>query len=200
MQAWPLCPRALRQPYPTSRMWRHVQVAISSMGVALKHAHLEARASGDFGHGLSPEPSRIPPAPTSGRSPQTSRCCFDDIYKLQQCLRGHFVHVQLRSHLQPRASTRQGFVLCGQIPRTTRICNIPGAAAHRITFCSCSSAYVATLSTSSWTAQPGTHAPSIWISARFAGLRCEHAVCTMRLSFMRYTIAGEEPRAPRPVP
>ena len=180
-------------------------------------AHVEARASGVFVHGRSPqaracrgtckwrlrpwaEPSRIPPAPTSGRSPQTSRCCFDDIYKLQQCLRGHFVHVQLGSHLQPRASTRQGLVLCGQIPRTTRICNIPGAAAHRITFCSCSSAYVATLSTSSWTAQPGTHAPSIWISARFAGLRCEHAVCTMRLSFMRYTIGGEEPRAPRPVP
>ena len=97
MQAWPLCPRALRQPYPTSRMWRHVQVAISSMGVALKHAHVEARASGDFGHGRSPEPSRIPPAPTSGRSPQTSRCCFDDIYKLQQCIRGHFVHEQLDS-------------------------------------------------------------------------------------------------------
>ena len=59
VQAWPLCPRALRQPYPTSRMWRHVQVAISSMGVALKHAHLEARASGDFGHGPSPQGSRL---------------------------------------------------------------------------------------------------------------------------------------------
>ena len=68
------------------------------------------------------------------------------------------------------------------------------------TFRSCTSAYVATLSTSSWTAPPRIHAPSIWISARFVGLRCEHAVCTMRLSFMRYTMAGEEPRALRPVP
>ena len=59
MQAWPLCPRALRQPYPTSRMWRHVQVAISSMGVALKHAHLKERASGDFGHGPSLQGSRL---------------------------------------------------------------------------------------------------------------------------------------------
>ena len=59
VQAWPLCPRALRQPYPTSRMWRHVQVATSSMGGALKHAHVEARASGDFGHGRSPQGSRL---------------------------------------------------------------------------------------------------------------------------------------------
>ena len=143
VQAWPLCPRALRQPYPTSRMWRHVQVATSSMGGALKHAHVEARASGDFGH---------------GRSPQGSR---------------------LRQHLGG-ARKPHAVVL--------------------MTFKCCSSACVATLSTSSWTAQPGTHAPSIWISTRFAGLRCEHAVCTMTLSFMRYTIGGEEPRAPRPVP
>ena len=126
VQAWPLCPRALRQPYPTSRMWRHVQVATAAMGGA--------------------------------RSPQGSR---------------------LRQHLGG-ARKPHAVVL--------------------MTFTSCSSAYVATLSTSSWTAQPGTHAPSIWISARFAGLRCEHAVCTMRLSFMRYTIGGAEPRAPRPVP
>ena len=59
VQAWPLCPRAIRQPYPTSRMWRHVQVATSSMGGALKHAHVEARASGDFGHGRSPQGSRL---------------------------------------------------------------------------------------------------------------------------------------------
>ena len=143
VQAWPLCPRAARQPLQTSRMWRHVQVATSSMGGALKHAHVEARASGDFGH---------------GRSPQGSR---------------------LRQHLGG-ARKPHAVVL--------------------MTFTSCSSAYVATLSTSSWTAQPGTHAPSIWISARFVGLRCEHAVCTMRLAFMRYTIGGAEPRAPRPVP
>ena len=59
VQAWPLCPRALRQPYPTSRMWRHLQVATSSMGGALKHAHVEERASGDFGHGRSPQGSRL---------------------------------------------------------------------------------------------------------------------------------------------
>ena len=59
MQAWLLCPRGLRQPYPTSRMWRHVQVATSSMGGALKHAHVEERASGDFGHGRSPQGSRL---------------------------------------------------------------------------------------------------------------------------------------------
>ena len=59
LQAWPLCPRALRQSYPTSRMWRHVQVATSSMGGALKHAHVEERASGDFGHGRSPQGSRL---------------------------------------------------------------------------------------------------------------------------------------------
>ena len=62
------------------------------------------------------------------------------------------------------------------------------------------SACVAALSTSSWTAELPTQAPSIWISARFVGVRCEHAVCTMTLSFMRYTIGGEEPRTPRPVP
>ena len=109
LQAWPPAPRALRLLYPTSRMWRHVQVAIQ-------------------------------PAQISGRSPQTSRYCFDDIQKLLQCLRGHFVHVQLGSHLHPRASTGQGLVLCGQIPRPTRICNTPGEAAHWITFCSRSGA------------------------------------------------------------
>ena len=165
-------------------------------------------------------------------------------------MRGHFVHVQLGSHLQLRASTRKGLLVCGQIPRTTRMCNILGGArsqdafagVHACPLCpraarqpsrigacthkgrlftwaeasiiphvqdsersqltsrSCSSAYVATLVTSSWTAQLGTHAPSIWISARFMRLRCGHAVCTMKLFFMKYTIAGEEPRAPRPVP
>ena len=115
------------------------------MGGAFKHEHVEARASGDFGHGRRPEGSR------------------------------------LRQHL---GGARK----------------LPVQAVYRLTFRSCTSAYVATLSTSSWTAPPRIHAPSIWISARFVGLRCEHAVCTMRLSFMRYTMAGEEPRALRPVP
>ena len=59
VQAWPLCPRALRQALPTSRMWRHVEVATLSMGGALHHAHVEARASGDFGHGPNPQGSRL---------------------------------------------------------------------------------------------------------------------------------------------
>ena len=72
--SWPLCPRAFRQPYP----------------VMLSFAHVEACASGDFVHGRSlqaracrgtcewrlrpwAEASRIAPALTSGRSPETSR-------------------------------------------------------------------------------------------------------------------------------
>ena len=131
VQAWLHCPRALRQPYPTSRMWRHVQVATSSMGGARKHAHAEARASGDLGH---------------GRSLQGSR---------------------LRQHLGG-ARKPHAVVL--------------------MTLTSFISACVATLCTSSWTAELATHAPSIWISARFVGVRCEHAVCTMTLSFMRYDV------------
>ena len=143
VQAWSLCPRGLRQPYPTSRMCRHLQVATSSMGGARKHAHAEARASGDLGH---------------GRSLQGSR---------------------LRQHLGGARKPH---------------------AVVSMTLTSFISACVATLCTSSWTAELATHAPSIWISARFVGVRCEHAVCTMTLSFMRYTIGGEEPRTPRPVP
>ena len=69
---WPLCPRAFRSP------------------VMLSFAHVEASASGDFVHGRSlqaracrgtcewrlrpwAEASRIAPALTSGRSPETSR-------------------------------------------------------------------------------------------------------------------------------
>ena len=77
-------------------------------------AHVQAPPGGDFVHGRSPQaracrgtckwrprpwakPSRIPPAPASGRSPQTSCSCFDDINKFHQYLRGHFVQEQLDS-------------------------------------------------------------------------------------------------------
>ena len=83
MQAWPLCPRALRQPYPTSRMWRHVQVATSSMGGARKHAHVEARASGDFGHG------RIWAEPANLTKRDTSASYIDDGFKNVQLSRLH---------------------------------------------------------------------------------------------------------------
>ena len=43
-------------------------------------------------------------------------------------------------------------------------------------------------------------APSIWISARFMIALLLLAICTMKLSFMKYTIPGADPRAPRPVP
>ena len=59
VEAWPLCLRALREPYGISRLWRHVQVATASMGGARQHAYVEARASGVFGHGRSPQGSRL---------------------------------------------------------------------------------------------------------------------------------------------
>ena len=143
VQAWPLCPRALRQPYPTSRMWRHVQVATSSMGGARKHAHAEVHVIGELGHGRSLE------------------------------------GLNVRQHLGGARKTH---------------------AVVSMTLTSFIIPCVATLCTNRSTAEHATHAASIWISARFVGVCCEHAVCRMTLSFMRYTIGGEEPRTPRPVP
>ena len=45
-----------------------------------------------------------------------------------------------------------------------------------------------------------TQAPSILVSGRFMLALLLLAICTMRLSFMKYTIPGADPRAPRPVP
>ena len=137
---------------------------------------------------------------TSGRSPHTSRCCSNPISNLHPCLCGHFVHVQLGSHFPSRPSTRQPLVPPCQIPRAGRISKSLVSAAHWQTISSASRAHVVTLSTSSWRAPSDTQASSMWISARFAGLRFSHVVCMMRLSCMRYTIGGEEPRALRPVP
>ena len=143
VRAWSLGPRGLRQPYPTSRMCRHLQVASSSMGGARKHAQAEVHAIGELGHGRSLE------------------------------------GLNIRQHLGGARKTH---------------------AVVSMTLTSFISACVATLCTSSSTAEHASHAASIWISARLVGVRCEHAVCTMTLSFMRYTIGGEEPRIPRPVP
>ena len=79
-------------------------------------AHVEAPPSRDFGHEASPQaqacrgtskrpprpwakPSNIPSASASGRSPQTSCSCFDDISKFHLCQRGHFVHEQLDTRI-----------------------------------------------------------------------------------------------------
>ena len=95
MQAWLLCPRGLRQPYPTSRMWRRLQVATSSMGGARKHAHAETRASSDLGHGRSLQGSRLRQHLGGARKPHAA--FLDGINKFHQCLRGRFVHEQLDS-------------------------------------------------------------------------------------------------------
>ena len=166
------------------------------------------------------QPTTIEPVQYFGRIPRSS---------LQEpsCKRGYFVHVGFGSHTQLRAcggackwrlrpwaepaSTR--------MQRHVQVATSAMGGAFKDPACasiwaelanlmqlfwmaltSFISACVAALSTSSWTAELPTQAPSIWISARFVGVRCEHAVCTMTLSFIRYTIGGEEPRTPRPVP
>ena len=197
MRAWSLCPRAFRQSYP----------------VMVSFAHVEACASGDFVHGRSPQARACrgtcewpwPLCPRAFRSP-----VMLSFAHVEASASDDFVHgrsLQARAcrgtcewRLRPwaEASRIAPALTSGRSPETSR--KHPAQAVYRLTFCSSTSAYVATLSTSSWTAPPRIHAPSIWISARFVGLRCEHAVCTMRLSFMRYTMAGEEPRALRPVP
>ena len=167
-------------------------------GCRSHRANVEARASGDFGHGPSPQGSRLRKHLGGARKPHAvvlmtfkscSSACVATLSTCSSAVISNFSPAHVRALCSAGRSLDQ--------PAFAKFSAEP---AHRIIFCSCSSAYVATLSTRSWTAQSGTHAPSIWTSARFAGLRCEHAICTMMLSFMRYTIAGEEPRAPRPVP
>ena len=89
-----------------------ITLSTKALAAITNFAHAEAPASGDFVHWPNPQaracrgtckkrprpwakPSKIPPAPASGRSPQTSCSCFDDIHKFRQCLGGHFVHEQL---------------------------------------------------------------------------------------------------------
>ena len=81
---------------------------------------------------------------------------------------------------------------CSQTPR---MCSVVGRARKHH-----SCALVDFLSTCNWAKALAAHAPLMWISARVMLSRFVHAVCTMRLSFMKYTIPGEEPRAPLPVP
>ena len=119
----------------------------------------------------------------AGQSPQTSR--------MRSALGG------ARKHREANLVYDRVFVVRAEL---TKIAHVEGAGRSPQTSRICSGAYVATLSTCSWTTTLVTHAPSIWISARFVILRRVHAVCTMRLSFMKYTIPGAEPRAPGPVP
>ena len=97
-------------------MCRHLQVATSSMGGARKHAHAEARARGDLGHGQSLQRSRLRQHPGGARKPHAvvlvsfrscSSACVATLSTCSSAVTSNFAHARVRASWSAGRSLEQ---------------------------------------------------------------------------------------------